>query len=97
VATKTYFAVDLVPVAGSAFNPEVLGKHTARLRELHERGTLILGGPFADHSGGLLVLNCSDQSAAETLMRADPLVVSSMSTFRIHTWLIGDEDNNFSP
>jgi len=97
VATKTYYAVDLIPVAGSAFNPDVLLQHTTRLRLLYEKGTLILGGPFADHSGGLLVLNCADLSAAETLMKADPLVVSGMSTYRTHTWLIGDEDNNFAP
>jgi uncharacterized protein YciI len=97
VATKTYYAVDLIPVEQSVFDPDVLAKHTARLRKLYEEGTLILGGPFADHHGGLLVLKCGDLSAAETLMSADPLVVSGMSTFRVHTWLIGDEDNNFAP
>ena len=95
--TKTYYAVDLTPVEQSVFNPDVLAKHTARLRKLHGEGTLVLGGPFADHHGGLLVLNCSDQSAAEALMSVDPLVVSGMSTFRVHAWLIGDEDNNFAP
>jgi uncharacterized protein YciI len=67
------------------------------LRDLSDEGKLVLGGPFADHSGGLLVLNCSDLSSAEAIMNVDPLIVAGVSTFRIHTWLIGDADNNFSP
>lgn len=95
MATKTYYAVDLIPA--NVPPPDVIGKHTARLRKLHDEGTLVLGGPFADHSGGLLVLSCSDASAAEAIMNVDPLVVSGTSTFRVHAWLIGDEDNNFAP
>jgi uncharacterized protein len=95
VATKTYYAVDLIPSKVPA--PDVIAKHTRHLRELNDEGKLVLGGPFADHSGGLLILNCRDQSAAETIMSVDPLIVSGTSTFRVHAWLIGDTDNNFSP
>ena len=95
MAKLTYYAIDLIPVAVPP--GDVLAKHTAHLRELDSEGKLVLAGPFADHSGGLLVLNCADRAAAESIMKVDPLIVSGVSTFRVHTWLIGNADNNYSP
>ena len=77
--------------------PDVIAKHTAHLRELDNEGKLVFGGPFADDPRGLLVLNCGDKAAAEAIMNVDPLIVSGVSTFRLHTWLIGNADNNYSP
>jgi uncharacterized protein YciI len=95
VAQITYYAVDLIPV--SVPPGDVIGKHTAHLRELDNDGKLVLAGPFADHSGGLLVLKVGDQAAAEAIMKVDPLIVSGVSTFRVHTWLIGNAENNYAP
>jgi uncharacterized protein len=96
VAKLTYYAVDLIPVEIPA--PDVIAKHTARLRDLDNEGKLVLGGPFGDDPpGGLLVLKCADKTAAEAIMNVDPLIVSGVSTFRVHTWLIGNADNNYAP
>jgi uncharacterized protein len=96
VAKVTYYAVDLIPVTVPSL--DVIAKHTAHLRELDNEGKLVLAGPFGDDPpGGLLVLNCGDKAAAEAIMNVDPLIVSGVSTFRIHTWLIGNADNNYSP
>jgi uncharacterized protein len=95
MAQLTYYAVDLIAVTVPP--QDVLAKHTAHLRELDTEGQLVLAGPFADHSGGLLVLNCGDQAAAEAIMSVDPLIVSGVSTFRVHAWLIGNADNNYAP
>jgi uncharacterized protein len=97
VAKLTYYVVDLVPVEHTAMTPDVIGKHTAHLRELDNEGKLVLGGPFDDGPGGLLVLNCGDKAAAEAIMSVDPLIVSGVNTFRVHTWLVANAANNYAP
>jgi uncharacterized protein len=96
-ANLTYYAVDVMPVEHAVMTPDVIAKHTAYLRELDNEGKLVLGGPFADDPRALLVLNCADKAVAEAIMNVDPLIVSGVSTFRVHTWLIGNADNNYSP
>lgn len=93
----TYYVIDLVPVERAVMTPELIGKHTGHLRELDNQGQLVLAGPFADDPSGLIVLKCSDREAAEAIMNVDPLIVSGARTFRVHTWLIANAANNYTP
>lgn len=45
--------------------------HRQRLVELHERGMLVLAGPWADDSGALLVFD-ADRSEVDRELAADP-------------------------
>lgn len=45
--------------------------HRQLLTELHERGTLVLAGPWADDSGALLVF-AAKRSEVDELMARDP-------------------------
>jgi hypothetical protein len=38
-----------------------------------------------------------DRTAAEGIMKVDPLIVSGVRTFRVHTWLIANADNAYLP
>lgn len=97
MANLTYYAVDLIPVEQRVITADLIAKHTAHLQELDKEGKLVLAGPFADDPSGLLVLNCSDRTAAEGIMDVDPLIVSGVRRFRVHTWLIATADNGYSP
>ena len=47
--------------------------HRARWAEFHERGSLLLIGPFSDQSGAMAVF--TTREAAEEFARDDPFVV----------------------
>lgn len=93
----TYYAVDLIPVEGAALTPDLIAKHAGHLREIDGDGKLILAGPFADDPRGLLVLACADAGAAAAILDVDPLVVAGVRTYRVHSWLIANAENGYTP
>ena len=93
----TYYAVELVPVQGADLTSDLIAKHAKHLRELDGDGKLILAGPFTDDPHGLLVLNCADARAARAILDVDPLVVAGVRTYRVHSWLIANADNGYTP
>jgi uncharacterized protein len=52
--------------------------HAAFIDELVARGTMVMGGPFADHSGSLSVLENLDESEARELVGRDPFVANGV-------------------
>jgi uncharacterized protein YciI len=75
---------------GPAWKPErsVYGQgtpivaHLATMRQRYDDGSLLLGGPFADH-GGIAVLDVPDEHAALELLDADPAVVAGVLTYTL--------------
>lgn len=51
---------------------EVRPRHRDYLRKLAEEGTLLVGGPLADETGGLLLFQAEDEAAVRKIMAADP-------------------------
>jgi uncharacterized protein YciI len=93
----TYYAVELIPVEGAALAPDLIAKHAGHLRELDGDGKLILAGPFTDDPRGLLVLTCADAGEATAILDVDPLVVAGVRTYRVHSWLIANAANGYTP
>ena len=52
--------------------------HARFVDELVERGTMVMGGPFADHSGSLIVLENIGEAEAEGLVAEDPFVLNGV-------------------
>jgi uncharacterized protein len=52
--------------------------HAAFVDELVARGTMVMGGPFADHSGTLVVLENVGEDEARELVARDPFVVNGV-------------------
>ena len=46
--------------------------HMAHLAELEQSGSVVLAGPLADLTGGIIVFAADDLAAAETLVARDP-------------------------
>jgi uncharacterized protein YciI len=46
--------------------------HARFMDDLFDRGVVVLGGPFADDSGSLVVLEAESPEAARAIYRGDP-------------------------
>ena len=53
-------------------------EHAAFVDELIARGTFVMGGPFADNSGSVNVLENIGEGAARELLASDPFVVNGV-------------------
>jgi uncharacterized protein YciI len=74
---KTFFAAFLRP--GSRWNPDkpvreqpYWDDHARYMDALFETGALILGGPFADRTGALVVVTAESAEQVREMYRRDP-------------------------
>jgi uncharacterized protein len=51
-------------------------------------GKLVIGGPFLDNSGGMMVLRASSQEEAEFLAAADPAVQGGLLKVAVKPWFV---------
>ena len=70
---------------GSRWNPALPVRqqaywddHAAFMDALFDAGKVILGGPFADVTGSLVVLKVESEQAARTIYRDDPWVIQDV-------------------
>lgn len=82
------FMIKLTIVVDRASYEPYLPAHLAYLRELDTRGALVLSGPFADRTGGLVLINAASREEAEAIVQADPLVANKVDTYELREWLI---------
>lgn len=62
--------------------------HVGYMAGLLERGLLVMGGPFTDNSGGMMVSRASSLEEAESLARKDPAVQSGLLTVEVKAWYV---------
>ena len=53
-------------------------EHAAFVDDLVARGTMVMGGPFADHSGSVIVLENIGEDEARELVARDPFVANGV-------------------
>ena len=53
---------------------EAIAAHVAHLRELDDRGQLVVCGPFSDGDGGMVCITAASREEAEDVARTDPFV-----------------------
>ena len=63
---------------GAALRPTVRPAHLENLGPLVARGSVILGGPFTDGSGSLIVADFESEAAARAFMDTDPYVTQGV-------------------
>lgn len=59
---------------GAALRPTVRPEHLEYVGPMAERGKLILGGPFTDGSGSLIVIDVDSETEALAFASNDPYV-----------------------
>ncbi len=57
---------------GARLRPTVRPAHLENLKPLIEQGRMIIGGPFTDGSGSLMIVDMEDEAAAREFARNDP-------------------------
>jgi hypothetical protein len=59
---------------GAKLRPSVRPAHLENLQPLVEAGRVVVGGPFTDGSGSLMVVDFADETAAKAFADSDPYV-----------------------
>ncbi len=62
--------------------------HVTYMKEQLQEGNLVLGGPFLDNSGGMMVLRAASLEAARTIAARDPAVVRRLIQVTVKPWLL---------
>jgi uncharacterized protein len=57
---------------GARLRPTVRPAHLQNLKPLVEQGRMIIGGPFTDGSGSLMVVDFASEAEAQEFARNDP-------------------------
>jgi uncharacterized protein YciI len=88
----TYFVLSHTPGRiwdhGKAFrNQPGIDQHVAYWSGYADKGQIVLGGPFLDNSGGMMILDVPTPEAAHAMAEADPTVKSSLLAVTVRPWL----------
>ena len=59
----------------------IMGEHFEYLRDLTEKGIVLMAGPVFDFKFGLIVLEVKSESELEKIMQAEPSVVQGVHTY----------------
>lgn len=73
-------------LTGKPLGEQPLQEHGRYMATLYRRGVLQLAGPFADDSGGAVLLNVSDLDAARAIAEADPAVRAATFAYELRPW-----------
>ncbi len=71
---------------GEPISKQPLQAHLNYLLELHDKGQLLMGGPFADGTGGAVILTVGSLTEAEALIDKDPAIVQGVLAPKIYDW-----------
>jgi uncharacterized protein YciI len=72
--------------------PAHFAAHTARGQEFHERGSLLMYGPFGNPQEGAMAVFTS-REAAEDFAQGDPFVLNGV----VRNWFVREWDEAFVP
>lgn len=73
-------------IAGKPITQQPLSEHVAYLMGLHDQSVVAMGGPFADETGGLVILAVTDSDEAARLIDHDPAVQSGVLKAQVREW-----------
>ena len=67
--------------------------HVAHYAALHDRGDLVMGGPFLVTDGGGMMVAADDvtREEIEAFAAADPAVMSGLLEFEVRPWYVAIE------
>jgi uncharacterized protein YciI len=63
---------------GVALRPTVRPAHLENLKPLVDSGKVVVGGPFTDGSGSLIVADFESEAAAKAFVQSDPYVTQGV-------------------
>lgn len=90
----TRYVILLTPRPGTRSSESLIRAHIAHLRRLDAAGQLELCGPFADHTGGMVIVRANSMEEARAIAAADPFVAEGVEDFEVRLWQLSCEANN---
>ena len=75
-------------VEGKKISEQPLQKHLAYMNALRASGSLLLGGPFVDDQGGLVIVSALDTDEAVRLAADDPAIHTGVMLADVHPWKV---------
>ena len=63
---------------GAALRPTVRARHLAYVRPVAESGKMLIGGPFTDGSGSLIIVDMESEAAALEFASNDPYALDGV-------------------
>lgn len=61
-------------------------EHAVYAQQSYDNGQSLMGGPFGDHSGGLILLEIDSLEKAIDFADNDPAVINDIFTYQIKQW-----------
>ena len=58
------------------------------MRQQFEKDLMVMGGPFLDDSGGIMIYSGADIEKAKELANADPAVRSGLLNVEVKLWMV---------
>ena len=71
---------------GKTLKEQSLKTHVDYLIALHRNGTVIMGGPFGDGSGGLVIFAADDIIDVNEVVSRDPAVAEGILVASVKHW-----------
>lgn len=64
-------------------------EHRVYLHQLVAEGKLLMAGPFADESGGIIIFEAVDEAEVQGMMDNDPFTINGVfATTEIKPWIL---------
>jgi len=79
----------IVQTSYSMTRERVAGRpaHRARLADLHAEGKVVMAGPLADDTGGVIIADVPDRRALDALLADDPFLhAPGVSIVSVQEW-----------
>ncbi|MBS4202177.1 hypothetical protein KHA93_21440 [Bacillus sp. FJAT-49732] len=79
-------------------NQPFMPEHAVYVQEAFNHGKVILAGPYADLTGGAIVIDAENEDEIQTFIEHDPTVKNRIFTYQIKRWGEGmSKFENISP
>ena len=63
-------------------------RHIGYMRRLFDEGRMVMGGPFLDDGGGLVLIEAESLDEATTLAGDDPTIRGGLLSAEVHPWRV---------
>lgn len=87
---KSLFVIEYDPgpewEEGKPVFEQDLQAHGGYMFGLQEEGTLLLGGPYLDDTGGLVLMLADDLDAAKEVLASDPAIEEGVFSGEVHPY-----------
>lgn len=75
------------------FPEELIKAHVEHLKRLDKKGQFIMGGPFSNYDGGMVIIKADSFEQAKSIAESDPFIVSGAESYEIRTVELSCEEN----